>query len=228
MSEREALQGFLDKWRARWPEWAVAEVFVPEAQRECVQAWLALRDELNEAAWGGEDPRPGAVKLDWWAEELAGWSRGIRRHPLGLALHKIPAPWHRLATCLPALRASREQAAGLEAALATLEPYAEAVAEVARHLFDSAAPAPARSVVVSLLAERMLRHGGWSTPQDALAVRDRARCLLAQWPRPRHGSRPGRIHAAIVRGRLQRCAQGKPARLTRLKTLALAWRAARG
>ena len=50
MSEREALQGFLDKWRAQWPEWAVAEVFVPEAQRECVQAWLALREPLADLA----------------------------------------------------------------------------------------------------------------------------------------------------------------------------------
>ena len=32
MSDHDALQGFLDKWRAQWPEWAVAEVFVPEAQ----------------------------------------------------------------------------------------------------------------------------------------------------------------------------------------------------
>lgn len=228
MSDRDALQGFLDKWRAQWPEWAVAEVFLPEAQRERAQAWFALRDELGEAAWGGEDPRPGDAKLGWWAEELDGWSRGARRHPLGLALQKIPAPWDSLATCLPALRASRERPADVDAALFALEPYAEAVAGVAQHLFDSAAPAPARNVVVSLLAERVLRYPDAATPLGDLDVRGWAGGLLAQWPPPGDGTRPGRIHAALVRGRLHRYAQGKPAVLPRLAALATAWRAARG
>ena len=228
MSDREALQGFLDKWRSQWPEWPVAEVFVPQAQRERALAWFALRDELSEAAWGGDDPRPGEAKLGWWAEELDGWSRGARRHPLGLALQKIPAPWSNLATCLPALRASRERPAGLDAALFALEPYAEAVAGVAQHLFESETPAPAHNVVVSLLAERVLRHPDGATPLGDLDVRGWARGLLAQWPQPGDGTRPGRIHAAVVRGRLQRYAQGKSPVLPRLSALATAWRAARG
>ncbi|MFT4178016.1 MAG: phytoene/squalene synthase family protein [Thermomonas sp.] len=107
MTDSASLDAFLDKWRAQWPEWAVAEAFVPQAQRERAQAWFALRDELMEAAWGGDDPTPGAAKLLWWEEELAGWSRGARRHPLGLALQKVPAHWDVLAASLPALRASR-------------------------------------------------------------------------------------------------------------------------
>lgn len=228
MSDRDALQGFLDKWRAQWPEWTAAEVFVPESQRERAQAWFALRDELGEAAWGGEDPRPGEAKLGWWAEELDGWSRGIRRHPLGMALQKVPAPWTNLAACLPALRASRERPAGLDAALFALEPYAEAMAGVAQHLFDAETPAPARNVVVSLLAERMLRHSDGATPLGDLDVRGWARGLLAQWTPPGDGTRPGRIHAAIVRVRLQRFAQGKPPVLPLFKALTTAWRAARG
>ena len=228
MSDREALQGFLDKWRAQWPEWTVAEVFVPEAQRERAQAWFALREELGEAAWGGEDPRPGDAKLVWWAEELDGWSRGARRHPLGLALQKIPAPWDDLAACLPELRASRERPLNLEAALFALEPYAEGVAGVAHHLFDSVTPAPARNVVVSLLAERVLRYPDGATPLGGPDARGWASGLLAQLQPPCDGTRPGRIHAAVVRGRLQRYAQGKPPVLPRLNALATAWRAARG
>lgn len=228
MSDRAALQGFLDKWRARWPEWAVAETFVPAAQRERAQAWFALREELGEAAWGGEDPRPGEAKLGWWADELDGWSRGIRRHPLGLALQKVHAPWDALAACLPALRASRERPAGLDAAMFALEPYAEAVAGVAQHLFAAEAPAPARNVVVSLLAERVLGHPDGATPLGDLDLRGWARGLLAQWPPPGDGTRPGRIHAAIVRGRLQRYAAGKPQAMGRLGALFAAWRAARG
>lgn len=227
MSDQAALRGFLDKWRAQWPEWQVAEVFVAPAQHERAQAWFALRGELAEAAWGGEDPRPGEAKLGWWAEELDGWSRGARRHPLGLALQKLPAPWANLAACLPALRASRERPANLEAAMFALEPYAEAIAGVAQHLFDSATPAPARNVVVSLLAERMLLHAGSATPLGDLDIHGWARGLLAQWPIPADGNRPGRIHAAIVRGRLQRFAAGKPQQMGRLQALLAAWRAAR-
>src|SRR5690606_20979970 len=32
-ADAAALEAFLDKWRARWPEWAIAEVFVPAAER---------------------------------------------------------------------------------------------------------------------------------------------------------------------------------------------------
>lgn len=228
MSDREALQGALDKWRAYWPEWAVAEVFVPAAQREQALAWFALRDELGEAAWGGSDPIPGDAKLGWWAEELDGWARGARRHPLGMALQSTPAPWGNLAACLPALRASRERPRDLDAALFSLEPYAEALAGVAQQLFAATAPAPARSVVVSLLAERVLRHPDHATPLGDLDSRGWARNLLGQWPQPGEGTRPGRIHAALVRGRLQRFAMGKSVQLPRLAVLASAWRAARG
>jgi hypothetical protein len=227
MSEREALQGFIDKWLALWPEWVVAEVFVPPQRRELARAWLALRDELTEAAWGGDDPRPGDAKLGWWVEELDGWSRGARRPPLGLALQPIPAPWTHLAACLPALRASRERPTDMEAALFALEPYAEALAGVSQRLFEAPTPAPARSVVVSLLAEHLLRHPGQATPLGDLDTRGWAGRLLQQWPPPGDGSCPGRIHAALVRGRLQRFIAGKSPVLPRLSVLARAWRAAR-
>src|SRR5688572_15525503 len=108
-NEPEALGNFTDKWRARWPEWSVAEVFVPGDQRETVLAWMSLLQELTDAAWGGSDPRPGEAKLGWWLEELQGWSRGIRRHPLGQVVQKLPVPWPRLAGSLPQLRDSRER-----------------------------------------------------------------------------------------------------------------------
>lgn len=227
MSDREALHGFTDKWLAQWPEWPVAEVFVPAEQREVAKAWFSLRDELTEAAWGGEDSRPGEAKLGWWAEELDGWSRGAHRHPLGLVLQAKPVSWENLAACLPALRASRERPKDLDAALFSLEPYAEALSGVAQGLFDAQTPAPSRSVVISLLAERLLRHPDHATPLGDLDARGWAAKLLQQWPPPGKGSCAGRIHAALVRGRLQRFAAGKPPVLPRLSALANAWRAAR-
>jgi phytoene/squalene synthetase len=227
MSDRDALQGFIDKWLMHWPEWTVAEVFVPAERRELARAWFALRDELTDAAWGGEDSRPGDAKLGWWAEELDGWSRGARRHPLGLALQPESAPWANLAACLPALRASRERPVDMGDALFALEPYAEALAGVSQRLFDAQTPAPSRSVVISLLAERLLRHPDHATPLGDLDTRGWANQLLRQWPPPGEGTCAGRIHAAMVRGRLQRFVAGKPPVLPRLSALARAWRAAR-
>ena len=230
MSEREALQGFLDKFRAKWPEWAVADAFVPAAQREFVHAWLALRDELTEAAWGGEDARPGEAKLVWWAEELAGWSRGARRHPLGLVLQKQDADWAGLAASLPALAATRRQPPELEAALQALVPFAGAVSATAQRLFGEAQPAASlHNVAISLLAARLLR--GEEAPDNMSGNGQRsaeAQRLLAVWSNPSQGTRPGRIHAAILRRRLSRLAAGREGPASRFATLFDAWRAARG
>jgi hypothetical protein len=240
MSDNEALASFLDKWRARWPEWRVAEAFVPQAERERALAWFALRRELTDAAWGGTDPRPGEAKLGWWVEELQGWAQGRRRHPLGLVLQRLPVPWTLLAACLPALLASRERAADIDEAIAVLEPFAEGVAGIAATLYASDTPAPAAGAVIGLLAEHLLldetavplqvraRLGAAASAQDA--TRAWARELLQRWPPPHHGARAGRIHAALLRERLRGCADGKPMAqpLSHWRALATAWRAARG
>jgi hypothetical protein len=241
MSESESLGGFIEKWQARWPEWHVAATFVPQAQRHTAEAWFALRQELTDAAWSGQDPRPGEAKLAWWAEELHGWSQGRRRHPLGSALQRLPASWALLAACLPALRVSRERQADAGQAIDTLEPFAEAVAGIAASLFASPTPAPAARVVVGLLAEQVLQVGEPSVPLHVMAARrgdagghDVSRLwagdLLRRWPEPRDGSRPGRIQAALVRARLQQYVSGGAADLPRShwSVLFTAWRAARG
>lgn len=240
MSEPESLASFIEKWQARWPEWHVAAAFVPQGQRDTAKAWFALRQELTDAAWGGQDPRPGEAKLAWWAEELHGWSQGRRRHPLGLALQRLPASWPLLAACLPALRGSRERQADAEQAIATLEPFAEAVAGIAASLFTSPAPAPAASVVMGLLGEQVLQAGEAGVPLhvrartgDAGKPEEMARLwageLLQRWPAPRAGSRPGRIQAALVRARLQQFASGGRGEVPRphWTVLLTAWRAAR-
>ena len=134
---------FIAKWREHWPEWSVAEAFVPEEQREVASAWFALRHELTEATWAGEDPRPGEAKLAWWREELQGWAKGARRHPLGSVLQRQPVPWILLADSIPALFASRGSAPDPDQAAIRLEPFAEGVASVGVTLFaDAALPPP--------------------------------------------------------------------------------------
>ncbi|MGH8075472.1 MAG: phytoene/squalene synthase family protein [Lysobacter sp.] len=237
----DALANFVDKWRARWPEWAVAEVFVPAAQRETALAWATLQQELTDAAWGGSDPRPGEAKLAWWQEELMGWGRGARRHPLGTVLQRRPVAWAMLAASLPSLRASRERPASVDEAFALVELFAEAVARIDAGLFGdsidgSVDPAEVRLVAAGLLQSRMLQAdvdaGAASVPLAVLARAGDAdpqpiwaAQLHRQWPSRRSLIRPRRIWTAFARARL---GQSDPARpQASWKALLTAWRAAR-
>jgi phytoene/squalene synthetase len=205
------LDDFLGKWRGRWPEWRIAQVFVPESQRPLVEAWFALLQEWTDAAWAGDDPTPGAAKLGWWSEELRGWSKGLRRHPLGRVLQKQPAPWATLADALPALRAVREPLrawASPDDARAALQPLAGALAACEAALFaaDRAGEGDAFAVLAA--------HAMW------------AGRLLAR-PGQRAATRPRRIHDALTAGRLARLAKtGEIAALPPLAALWRGWRAA--
>ena len=235
-----AVDTTLAKWRERWPEWPFAEPFVAPLHRERAVAWFALRDELTHAAWFGSDPRPGEAKLAWWVEELLGWAKGVRRHPLGIVLQREPAAWTVLAAAVPSLLASRERPASIDDAFATLEPFAQGVSTIASTLFGGGNPAPARSVVASLLGERALAGDDAVAPLQSLAqagqgaepgVASRlwARTLLDQWPLPHGGSVPGRLHASMVRERLRRyAAGGAPDRpLPAWRALLTSWQGAR-
>jgi hypothetical protein len=216
----------------------VAEVFVPVEHRDRAVAWFALRQELADGAGGGSDPRPGEAKLAWWSEELSGWAQGRRRHPLGLPLQRLPVPWTVLAASLPALQASRDRPADAEEALVAVEPYARAVGRIAASVFASRTPAPTPGIVAGVLAERLLQGGEAAVPlaflarhgDGAAALRAWATELLQRWPLPYDGTRHGRVHAALVRLRLQRVTAGRahdrPAPAWR--ALLAAWRAARG
>lgn len=227
MSDRAALDAFLDKWRARWPEWRIAEVFVPARERAATLAWLALRQELADAAWEGADPRPGAAKLAWWSDELHGWANGRRRHPLGIALQRVPAPWGALADALPALAASRDAAAGGPARLRdALAPFAAEAAAVSRAIADGGSAAAgmdahAGALAASLPAMRSLAGEG---------APDAARALLADWPVCPAGTRADRIFAALACQRLEGLARaGNEQRSghSPWRTLWTAWRAGR-
>lgn len=233
MSDQAALEAFLDKWRARWPEWRIAEVFVPARQRAATLAWLALRQELADAAWEGADPRPGAAKLAWWNDELRGWTQGRRRHPLGLALQRVAAPWEALAAALPALEAAREtplaSGEGVACLHSTLSPFAAAAAGV--------------SAAIAMEADRAVEPVAGATPHGALAAtlaaaralardgdRDGAKALLDAWPSRPAGPRADRIFAALagarLRGLLAHDGHRNPAP-SHWHTLWSAWRAGR-
>jgi hypothetical protein len=226
----EALDSFLDKWRARWPEWAVAQAFVPLQQRNVALAWAALLQELTDAAWGGSDARPGEAKLAWWMEELQGWSRGLRRHPLGIALQKQPAPWTALGTAIPSLRASRERPRDRDEAFAAIAPFAEAVAGIESVLFEArAAGIPA--IRMGLLQARLAHTGEAAVPMSVIAragegtaTRAWGAELLEHWPQG-EASRPRRVWNALARQRLRRGDASLP--LPPWSALWTSWRGAR-
>ncbi|MCD9031436.1 hypothetical protein LDO32_06805, partial [Luteimonas sp. Y-2-2-4F] len=163
---REAPEAFIDKFRARWPEWTVAIAFVPAEQRQAAQAWLALGEEFADAAWSGADAAPGLAKLAWWQDELQGWSRGARRHPLAQMLRAQAVDWVALGRALNVLPATRELDAAR--ARAALQPLAEALAAADAVLAGAAAAAatpdadrPGVELLgAALLGERALRQGG--------------------------------------------------------------------
>lgn len=238
MSGSEALDSFVDKWRARWPEWQVAGVFVAEEQRRPALAWFAVLQEFDAILNIDGDPLPADAKLGWWATELRDWARHRSRHPLGRVLEPLDAPWERLADALPDLPAARARPHSLETALAGLAGYARAAAEVEAALFGGPA-ASERALAAQVLAARLAEAGMAALPETLAsagagtaagheqAQRDWARQLLEAWPRRGGGPVPRRVWAALARERLRQQAVGRlaPGR-TPWRTLWQAWRAA--
>lgn len=202
---------FLEKWRTRWPQWRIAQAFVAPEQRPLAEAWFALLAEWMEAALGGEEAAPGLAKLAWWQEELRGWSSGARRHPLAGVLQKQPVHWMAIADALPALRHRDALRSQPEQAIAALVPFTQAVAQGECALWPSGCiTAPALAHL--LLAEASTRGQHASTPQ-----------VWAQaWPELSQTAAPRRIHAALLRSKIN--ANGA---LSGWRTLGLSWQAAR-
>lgn len=234
MSDSNALDSFVDKWRARWPEWSVAEVFVAPARRAHALAWFALLQEFEDALNIAGETLPADAKLAWWGEELRGWQQHRSRHPLGRVLEPVRADWAGLAEALPLLIEARAPATNAEAAHAQLVPYGEAVARVEAEVLGRAPSADL--VVVQVLAQRLIEAHGVVTPNDIAGESDRARQiawagrLSAGWPRARDAAPERRLWADFARGRLRRfAAVGQDAPLpSRIRLLLAAWWQARG
>lgn len=80
------LASFEAKWIATRPEFSLGLRFVAARDRPAQTAFACLVLELEHAAFGIRETQPAAVKLQWWAEELARAGNGNARHPLTRAL----------------------------------------------------------------------------------------------------------------------------------------------
>ncbi len=230
-----ALDSFLDKWRARWPEWSVAEPFVAPAQRVRAVAWFALLQEFDDMLNASGDTLPADAKLAWWGEELRSWAGQRSRHPLGRVLEPVAAPWALLADALPGLPEARAAAVDAAAAELALEGYAKAVAAVEAVVFeDRRHDAAAHAVLLQTLAQRLQDSGIAGVPRALLEEQGGdpgqrwARQLLAGWGVRVAGPRPRRIWAVLARARLAALASGTPIEATPVRTLLRVWWAARG
>ena len=215
---------FIAKWRGAWPEWTIVERFVPAAERERAAAWHACQFELQEAAWGGADARPGEAKLGWWVEEFAGWAQGRRRHPLGARLQRHAASWPRLATALPTLAASRSRPTDAAYARAQIAPVADAVAAVEAELLGGRADPAA--IAAAWLHARLARHPDHAVPLDVDGAPAWAADLARHWPDARGLAPSRRIELALARARLARGDGSAPR--GPVAALRAGWRAARG
>ena len=200
------LQAARDKWSAHWPEWEIAELFVPANAREVAWVWFAWLDELAIAAWSGEDATPGLAKLAWWQEELRGWAKGARRHPLGSMLQPLKVDWVGIADQMGALR---EREAGLSGDIdtvsRTLDGFAHAVATAEHAVLGG---------TFAVQTERLLRTmmiSAGRLPNATLGYGNA------------HGARPRRLLDAVADRRVT-ASQGK---VGRFSLLWASWRAAR-
>jgi len=221
---RAPAQDFIAKWRERWPEWGIAEGFIAPAQRPLVAVWYALMQEFALAAWAGSEPAPGLAKLAWWQDELIGWGKGRRRHPLGELLLAQSLPWARLAQALNGLSVSRDTVPESSAAAVDLVPLAQALTACEALLFAHAPAADTdqqQPMLLDLLGEQSLLRG------DAAAA---TRCLAERAALPRVARpRPRRLQSAILTGRLRQLHKGQPQHPPPAwRSLISAWRAARG
>ncbi|WP_045727810.1 phytoene synthase [Xanthomonas sp. GPE 39] len=234
MSSSSALEAFLDKWRRLWPEWAVAETFVPASQRARSVAWFALLQEFDDILNIAGDPLPADAKLAWWGEELRSWAGRRSRHPLGRVLEPVAAPWVQLADALLTLPDSRAAAADPAHALERLRPFADAVVAVERILFDPLTDGDPGPVAAQVLAQRLAEAGIAALPMslrtgdEAQAQQRWAQAILQRWPRRVQGARPRRILATLARARLAQRARASRTSPSAMSTLWRAWWAGLG
>lgn len=176
------LASFEAKWAAVYPEFVLASKFVPAQERPARAAFACLSFELEQAAFATRDAEPAAIKLQWWAEELARAGRGEARHPLTQAL--VPHPSFAAissASWFAAIRGALEQrepepAADRAALLRTYAALYEPLARIESALFhgiDATSRARAASASRALRETAGLtdglRAGRLPLPLDLLA-----------------------------------------------------------
>jgi phytoene synthase len=85
MAATPAFASFEQEWLDAHPEYAIASIFLPPAQRRRENAFAVLVHELGAAARLHE-PQVATAKLSWWRGELTGAVSGRSSHPIAREL----------------------------------------------------------------------------------------------------------------------------------------------
>jgi phytoene synthase len=203
-----AFQSYLDKWLAAQPQQRIALAFVDPRRHPGHVALAALEQELLGAAYGIREPQVAQVKLNWWAEELAGAPASGGRHPLSKLLFaderaaRVPAErW--LAPVLAAMAQLEEgTAADFEAQIAAAGQLHGALAALETLWWYGEGASPERAARVATLGH--LLHALRRLEEDA--ERDRLPLPMARLAR--HGLSRAQLRSAgpareeAVRGQL--------------------------
>lgn len=183
----DALRSHVDKWLDVQPYQRVALVFVDPQRFPGHVALAALEQELLSAAYGVREPQVAAVKLNWWAEELAGAPDSGGRHPLTKALfadaraRAIPSALWVAPASAAVEQLEQGTAADFAAQLRAAEPLHHALAALETAWWFGANADPARAGQLAVLAH--LLHALRRLEDDA--QRDRLALPMARMAR--HG-----------------------------------------
>lgn len=140
---------FESKWTQLRPEFGLALRFVAPAQQPLHSAMQCLALELDYAAYRIREDSVATAKLQWWGQEMAAAADGRPLHPVTTVLADHPRAIEAFRQG-PVLIASaiaqrgRDPAGTLEAQLAQLNPFMQALSLLESGLLGSDADAGAR------------------------------------------------------------------------------------
>jgi len=175
------LASFEAKWNEARPELALALRFEREDEREARAAFACLVLEIEHAAFGIREAQPAAIKLQWWAEELARAAKGEARHPLTQALAPriaaaaIPQRGWNAAIVGAFAQRDPEPAADREVVLSGYAQFFLPIGAIEAALFGTDAAAVANALALSRAMRETaalpdaLRDGKLPLPLDLLA-----------------------------------------------------------
>ena len=190
---KDTADNYIDEWRAARPLRDLLLRFMPVGERG-LPLLLCLQSELLGSIYA-VDPVPAAARLDWWAQELAGFGSPGAEHPLSRALAadaraaRVPGSWWpkvaedaRVALVAPAYASFADQ-------LAAAEAGSETLARIESTFLYGPGADPARTrrlqavqqLMMALLhAPRREGSGALPLPLSALARHALDRTALAQ------------------------------------------------
>ena len=196
---RSVAHAALQKWWERWPEWAIADVFLAPSQRSIAVAWFSVLMEWEDLLDQRRERTVVAARLRWWKDELAQWSEQHTSHPLATLLAPIDAPWKQLAHALCDLDALHAVPPSFALARTAIARLLDAMVAIELRLFPADCPSDRDVLLLHWLAARC--GGGEEGVPEGMSMDGWRLALLHAWPETTQGGRARRLFSALARSR---------------------------